>query len=97
MSRASKVTFGAACAFTASCIAGVYYMKEVEFQTRRVGIERDDERRAKKRENQAELERQEALRRELEKEQRVVAGSGEGTVAAGSVHNQPNTTKALIS
>ncbi|KAI8821031.1 uncharacterized protein EV422DRAFT_496194 [Fimicolochytrium jonesii] len=71
MSTRSKATFAASCIFTASTIAAVYYWQDMSFQTRRVGLVRDDERRAQWRENVRELERQEALRETLEKDQSV--------------------------
>ncbi|KAJ3163728.1 hypothetical protein HK101_000596 [Irineochytrium annulatum] len=116
MSTASKVTFAASLLFTGSCIAGVYYMKEIQFnvitsayidirgferltakqQARRIGIERDDERRKQLRENAVDHEQQAILHQKLLKEQAVhrtayggmqaacnFAGTGQDGVEAG--------------
>ncbi|KAJ3176983.1 hypothetical protein HDU87_004698 [Geranomyces variabilis] len=72
MSTASKATFALSLLATGTTIATVHYMQQLDFTTRRVGIVRDDEKRAQRRENVMELERQEALRAQLEKDQRVV-------------------------
>jgi hypothetical protein len=41
MSRASKVTFITCCLFTTSTIGIVFYLKDLDLETRRVGIHRD--------------------------------------------------------
>ncbi|KAI9101048.1 hypothetical protein DFS34DRAFT_647934 [Phlyctochytrium arcticum] len=75
MSKRAKTTFMLSCVFTLGTISAVHLMKERDSQTRRVGIDRDDEKRAQRRENVRELERQDALRKELEQGQNVVETS----------------------
>ncbi|TPX57066.1 hypothetical protein PhCBS80983_g04106 [Powellomyces hirtus] len=72
MSTASKVTFALSCLATATTVATIHYMQNLDFKARRVGIVRDDEKRAQRKENVRELERQENLRKQLEKDQHVV-------------------------
>ncbi|TPX49848.1 hypothetical protein SeLEV6574_g01231 [Synchytrium endobioticum] len=50
MSRNSKIALAASIVFTTATISFVYYLKDAEVKVRRVGIERDDERRRRKRE-----------------------------------------------
>lgn len=78
MSTRAKVVFGCSCLFLAASVIGVHMLKGYEDRARYAGVERDDERRRQKQENVRELERQEALRRELEKEQ-PVSNSGAAT------------------
>ncbi|KAL2912379.1 hypothetical protein HK105_208153 [Polyrhizophydium stewartii] len=76
MSQRSKIALGAAAAFAAATIVGVHVLKTVEAQWRRVGIERDDQRRSAKRlENEAEMLRMQELRRALEQDQAVSRNS----------------------
>ncbi|KAI9001894.1 hypothetical protein BC832DRAFT_123345 [Gaertneriomyces semiglobifer] len=83
MSRASKITFAASCAFTTATIIGVYWLKEMEFTTRRAGIARDS---VKRQENILELQRQEALRRELEVGETIIETTP-GKSVAGIARN----------
>lgn len=54
-SRGSQITLGLACVFTASTIAIVFGLKEMDFNARRVGLVRDDAKRSQRRlENEAE-------------------------------------------
>ncbi|KAJ3033052.1 hypothetical protein HK097_004990, partial [Rhizophlyctis rosea] len=58
MSGKAKLTFVGSLIFTTCTIASVYWLKNVQFQNRRVGLERDLERRAKHKENAADYEKQ---------------------------------------
>ncbi|KAI9205123.1 uncharacterized protein BJ171DRAFT_598702 [Polychytrium aggregatum] len=74
MSRASKITFYTSLALTTATIIGVNYWKDVEFVARRQNIEKDEERRRQRLENQLDLERQQRIFAEYEKDQRVASG-----------------------
>ncbi|ORY37646.1 hypothetical protein BCR33DRAFT_721374 [Rhizoclosmatium globosum] len=65
------MTFLGSIAFTTITILGVFKLKEDEFEVRRKGIVRDDERRRQILENSIEYERNEALQRQLLSEQSV--------------------------
>lgn len=67
----AKLTFALATIFTSTIIIGVHYTKEQDRHNRMAGVYRDDERRKQRLENIADLERQNRLRAELEKEQTV--------------------------
>ncbi|KAJ3108407.1 hypothetical protein HK100_003435 [Physocladia obscura] len=71
----AKRAFAASVAFTTLTILGVYRLKQYEFDVRRQGIVRDDERRRQISANAADYERNEALQRSLQKDQSVTVTS----------------------
>jgi hypothetical protein len=77
MSKASKYTFLASCVFTTVTIGTVFYIKDLDLETRRVGINRDQDRRSQQRiMNELEHIQQQELQKSLEKEQKVFKQTG---------------------
>ena len=72
MSKSSKVTLSLALLFTAASVLGVYKMKSDSLDVRRIGVQRDDLKRAQREANIKELESQVLLRKELESAQKVI-------------------------
>ncbi|KAI8343945.1 hypothetical protein BC941DRAFT_464185 [Chlamydoabsidia padenii] len=74
MSTAAKATLGASIVFCCASIYGVHYIQRYEQELMRQGLVKDDARRLKKEQqqaNQRELEEQQALHKELLKTQSV--------------------------
>ncbi|KAJ3225489.1 hypothetical protein HDU81_007918 [Chytriomyces hyalinus] len=74
-SKQARSTFLGSIAFTTITIITVFKLKEYEFDVRRKGIIRDDERRKQLIENSIEYERNEALQQRLALEQNVTVTS----------------------
>ncbi|KAI9291847.1 hypothetical protein K502DRAFT_368095 [Neoconidiobolus thromboides FSU 785] len=75
MSSKAKLTFAASITFAVITVVGVHYMQIEERFIMREGPRRDDEKAKIKRQNQLDLEYQQKLQRELEKDQNVSATS----------------------
>lgn len=70
--RKAQIVFASSVVFTATTIAAVHYIQHIEAKNRRIGINRDDAERSRKRiENEVEAERHAKLQAELSKEQGV--------------------------
>ncbi|KAJ1977813.1 hypothetical protein H4R33_006137 [Dimargaris cristalligena] len=71
MSHGGKMALLASLIFSGAVIYGVHYQQRQEREIMHYGIIKDEERRRRKLQNQAELEVQRSLQAEYEKEQNI--------------------------
>ncbi|KAI9595081.1 hypothetical protein BDF19DRAFT_423125 [Syncephalis fuscata] len=71
MSRASKLTLTLSIAATVAIVYGVHRQQRLERETLHEGVIRDQERYEQRKRNIAELEQQQRLQKQLEKEQMI--------------------------